>query len=80
MANIPPLPHDDAFLSAVASTLSADIRSTLKGPLMEIAEAEVDKAVDRAMAELDVRVKAWVNNHDMETTIKVIFERKGATE
>ncbi|MFA5898839.1 MAG: hypothetical protein WC829_06965 [Hyphomicrobium sp.] len=80
MASIPPLPTDDAFLSAVTATLSAGIRSTLKGPLMEIAEAEVDKAVDKAMAELDIRIKAWMDTYDMGTTIKVIFERKEAAQ
>jgi hypothetical protein len=80
MASIPPAPHDDVFLSAVASTLSANIRNTLKGPLMEIAEAEVDKAVDHAMVELDIRIKAWVDTYDMGTTIKVVFERKEKTE
>ena len=79
MASIPPLPHSDPFMDAVARTLSEEIRGTLKGPLMDIAEAEVDKAVDRAMAEIDIRIKSWVDMQRMDTTIKIIVERKGTT-
>jgi hypothetical protein len=43
---------------------------------MRIAEATVDAAVDKAMVELNVRVKAWVDNHEMETTIKIITDRR----
>lgn len=60
----------------MVATLSDDIRTALKEPLMREAEAYVDTAVDNAVAALKPRIEAYVDNLELSTTIKILVERR----
>lgn len=74
MASIPDL-GSSAFLEAVEKTLMDDVRAALKAPLMLIAEAEVDAAVDKAVEGLRPRAKAWRDDYNDRRVIEILFKR-----
>lgn len=75
MANIPTKFADDPFMSAVRDVLESGIRRELKGPLMQIAEEVVDRAVDDAVAGLRVKIEAWMDDYKMQNTLKIVVEK-----
>lgn len=71
---------DDPFMRAVRDVLESGVRSELKGPLMQIAEEVVDRAVDTAIAGLRTKIEAWVDSYKMENTLKIVVEKRIAND
>lgn len=65
----------DPFLDAVQRTLMNDVKAALKDPLMKLAEAEVDAAVDRAATALEAKITAYVNEYEMKNTLEIIIKK-----
>lgn len=65
----------DPFMKAVLETIMADLRAAIKAPLMEMAEKEVDAAVDKVAESLKVKVEAWVNGTTIDRTLSVLISK-----
>ena len=63
--------NDDAMIRAMKEVLINDTRKMLKEPLMQIAEEHIDKAVNAAVAGLEVKVEAYLKHYEMEKVYNV---------
>lgn len=69
------LNHYDGFASAVEQTLMDNVRAALKEKAMKIAEEEVDKAVDDALKDLNLRSEAFRDVFGHELKVKFLLSR-----
>lgn len=68
-------PIDSPFLTAMRNTLEQQIHAELKGPLMQIAEEQIDLAVQQAVEALRPRVEAHLRQYDMSAEINLVIQR-----
>ena len=69
--------HSNAFINALEQALEQQVRQALKAPLMKIAEAEIEKAVDEAVKVLDVRIETWRDDMGLKDTIELLVKKRG---
>jgi hypothetical protein len=70
-------PGDPAFVQMMKSALEAQVRETLKAPLMKQAETMVDAAVDSAVVALKPRLETWINQRFETLEVNILVERVG---
>lgn len=73
--------HYVAFASAVEKTLMDNVRFSLKEKAMKIAEVEVDKAVDEALKDLNLKSEAFRDAFGQDFKVHFFLSRfpaKGA--
>ena len=68
-------PIDSPFLAAMGQTLERQIAAELKGPIMQIAEEQIDRAVQQAVEALRPRVEAHLKHYDMTAEINLVIQR-----
>jgi methylmalonyl-CoA mutase cobalamin-binding subunit len=75
LSQVIPSVADSTFLKAVEETLRNRVRAALKGPLMTIAEEQVDAAVEEAVKAMDVSIKGYGSMERMRGTVEILLKR-----
>lgn len=70
----------ELFLYSVDQTLKNKVFEILKAPLMELAEREIDKEVQKAVDEMNTALESFQDRDYMRTQINVLYAgRNGRT-